>query len=176
MPETCGRAALACLPKVVLPREAMQGKRLQTGSGKSKGEVQYVRHSGGYSVGVPPLPIPNREVKPNRADGTAYSGRVGRRHLFPVPSSGKCLKEGFFCCIARSPEALRPVMRLRTVAISFQARKCGSLRKNTYFCHSICQVRGFAAASPLRLREPIRFLWTSILFQLENTGPPTSIV
>ena len=27
--------------------------------------------SGGYSDGVPPLPIPNREVKPNHADGTA---------------------------------------------------------------------------------------------------------
>ena len=27
--------------------------------------------SGGYSAGVPPLPIPNREVKPVRADGTA---------------------------------------------------------------------------------------------------------
>ena len=26
---------------------------------------------GGYSVGVPPLPIPNREVKPDSADGTA---------------------------------------------------------------------------------------------------------
>ena len=26
---------------------------------------------GGYSVGVPPLPIPNREVKPFSADGTA---------------------------------------------------------------------------------------------------------
>ncbi len=34
---------------------------------------------GGYSVGVPPLPIPNREVKPGSADGTAYSGRVGSR-------------------------------------------------------------------------------------------------
>ena len=40
------------------------------------------RFSGDYSVGVPPLPIPNREVKPNRADGTAFScGRVGRRHF-----------------------------------------------------------------------------------------------
>ena len=28
--------------------------------------------SGGYSDGVPPLPIPNREVKPARADGTAH--------------------------------------------------------------------------------------------------------
>ena len=35
--------------------------------------------SGGYSDGVPPLPIPNREVKPVIADGTAYSGRVGSR-------------------------------------------------------------------------------------------------
>ena len=38
--------------------------------------------SGGYSCGVPPLPIPNREVKPARADGTAMQcGRVGRRLL-----------------------------------------------------------------------------------------------
>ena len=27
--------------------------------------------SGGYGAGVPPLPIPNRAVKPGRADGTA---------------------------------------------------------------------------------------------------------
>ena len=39
--------------------------------------------SGGYSRGVPPLPIPNREVKPTRADGTApQCGRVGRRRLY----------------------------------------------------------------------------------------------
>ena len=30
------------------------------------------RDSGGYGGGVPPLPIPNREVKPARADGTAH--------------------------------------------------------------------------------------------------------
>ena len=34
-------------------------------------------YSGDYSTGVPPLPIPNREVKPGHADGTASSGRVG---------------------------------------------------------------------------------------------------
>ena len=35
---------------------------------------------GGYSNGVPPLPIPNREVKPVYADGTAVKcGRVGSR-------------------------------------------------------------------------------------------------
>ena len=36
--------------------------------------------SGGDSGGVPPLPIPNREVKPACADGTAMQcGRVGNR-------------------------------------------------------------------------------------------------
>ena len=38
--------------------------------------------SGGYCGGVPPLPIPNREVKPACADGTAMQcGRVGGRHF-----------------------------------------------------------------------------------------------
>ena len=41
--------------------------------------------SGGYCSGVPPLPIPNREVKPACADGTAMQcGRVGGRLLFKV--------------------------------------------------------------------------------------------
>ncbi len=35
---------------------------------------------GGYSGGDPPLPIPNREVKPTNADGTAINcGRVGNQ-------------------------------------------------------------------------------------------------
>ena len=29
---------------------------------------------GGYSTGDPPLPIPNREVKPGHANGTAQVG------------------------------------------------------------------------------------------------------
>ena len=37
-------------------------------------------NNGGNSDGDPPLPIPNREVKPVSADGTAIpSGRVGSR-------------------------------------------------------------------------------------------------
>ena len=36
------------------------------------------KYCGGYSGGEPPLPIPNREVKPAIADGTAPpGGRVG---------------------------------------------------------------------------------------------------
>ena len=42
--------------------------------------------SGGYCGGVPPLPIPNREVKPVCADGTAMQcGRVGGRLLLREP-------------------------------------------------------------------------------------------
>ena len=33
---------------------------------------------GDFCTGGPPLPIPNREVKPCSADGTANGGRVGR--------------------------------------------------------------------------------------------------
>ena len=42
------------------------------------------------SVGVPPLPIPNREVKPDSADGTAnFCGRVGHRHFYKNPGTLK---------------------------------------------------------------------------------------
>ena len=49
--------------------------------------VRYTRHQTLIkaidSVGDPPLPIPNREVKPNSADGTAkICGRVGHRHFY----------------------------------------------------------------------------------------------
>ena len=41
---------------------------------------------GDYCGGVPPLPIPNREVKTASADGTAHQcGRVGRRHSLETP-------------------------------------------------------------------------------------------
>ena len=54
---------------------------------KCVSKASCLRHYGGYSVGVPPLPIPNREVKPVRADGTAYSGRVGSRRPFRLSAA-----------------------------------------------------------------------------------------
>ena len=55
-------------------------------------------YSGGYSVGVPPLPIPNREVKPVRADGTAHPWESRSPPSF---SNGEALwserPEGFLC-------------------------------------------------------------------------------
>ena len=48
------------------------------------------------SVGDPPLPIPNREVKPVSADGTAkICGRVGHRH-FLERASVERLRLSFF--------------------------------------------------------------------------------
>ena len=57
------------------------------------------RYSGGYCGGVPPLPIPNREVKPACADGTAMQcWRVGGRHFSnEKPLSPKDLR-AFSCC------------------------------------------------------------------------------
>ena len=52
-------------------------------------------YSGGYCGGVPPLPIPNREVKPACADGTAMQcGRVGGRHFFQEALSSVRLMRG----------------------------------------------------------------------------------
>ena len=55
------------------------------------------RTLGGYCGGVPPLPIPNREVKPTSADGTAMQcGRVGNRLLLEGSSETKVLGLSFF--------------------------------------------------------------------------------
>ena len=44
------------------------------------------KYCGGYSGGEPPLPIPNREVKPDGADGTDLPvGRVGGRRASTSP-------------------------------------------------------------------------------------------
>ena len=52
---------------------------------------------GGYCGGVPPLPIPNREVKPTSADGTAMQcGRVGNRLLLEESSETKVLGLFFY--------------------------------------------------------------------------------
>ena len=53
---------------------------------------------GGYCGGVPPLPIPNREVKPTSADGTAMQcGRVGNRLLYKRVLRRKSWDSFFYC-------------------------------------------------------------------------------
>ena len=58
------------------------------------------RYLGGYCGGVPPLPIPNREVKPTCADGTAMQcGRVGSRLLYSSLLESETLSGRLFCCL-----------------------------------------------------------------------------
>ena len=57
--------------------------------------------SGGYCGRVPPLPIPNREVKPACADGTAMQcGRVGSRLLSKTESFRIKVLRLFFVCVS----------------------------------------------------------------------------
>ena len=54
------------------------------------------KNNGGYNDGDPPLPIPNREVKPISADDTAIpSGKVGSRQLCETFRRNS---EGLFFC------------------------------------------------------------------------------
>ena len=64
--------------------------------------VNYVSKitSGGYCGRVPPLPIPNREVKPACADGTAMQcGRVGSRLLSKISLENESFRGFFVVCI-----------------------------------------------------------------------------
>ena len=63
--------------------ERSNGVLRQAQNDKSFGEHR--RANGGYSVGEPPLPIPNREVKPYRADGTAVRWESRSLPIFIKP-------------------------------------------------------------------------------------------
>ena len=69
---------------------------------------------GGYCAGVPPLPIPNREVKPGCADGTAMQcGRVGGRLLFSDEDPADTISVGSFCLCGLLEEKLGDLGNLR---------------------------------------------------------------
>ena len=77
---------------------------------------------GGNSGRVPPLPIPNREVKPARADGTALCcGRVGRR-LLKASWYNKYTKRLFYS------RTFHPTTEGRTVLCGVSATKSLVLR------------------------------------------------
>ena len=64
------------------------------------------KENGGYNDGDPPLPIPNREVKPISADDTAIpSGKVGSRQLIETFSQ-KCLEVFFFVLVLASEQII----------------------------------------------------------------------
>ena len=72
----CPKLHAAAQVELMLPR-ALQGRIylklcLLLKMKYTARRCMFKRYSGGYSTVVPPLPIPNREVKHSRADGTAH--------------------------------------------------------------------------------------------------------
>src|SRR5580765_6665499 len=61
-------------------------------------------HWGGYGGGETPLPIPNREVKPSSADGTAGETRWESRSP-PLKSRPRLHRRGLFFCVRRGAAA-----------------------------------------------------------------------
>ena len=86
-----------------------------------------IRHnplSGGYCGGVPPLPIPNREVKPTCADGTAMQcGRVGRRLLSMKSLRFRKISEAFLFFLPADLFLLRWFFLLAEYSLSRRFRR-----------------------------------------------------
>ena len=55
-------------------------------------------HCGGNGLGVPPVPIPNTEVKPQHADGTWLETARESRSL-PHSTSPSAIAGGAFLCV-----------------------------------------------------------------------------
>ena len=75
----CGGSA-GCLEKFAAPVLSGMAMRFTPGESSSELEAhsaQLLRVVGDFTAGVPPVPIPNTEVKPRRADGTARAKCVG---------------------------------------------------------------------------------------------------
>ena len=103
-------------------------------TGKIKQETRFERsylgvflsakYCGGYSGGEPPLPIPNREVKPAIADGTAPpGGRVGSCRSSKTRSSHDGRVFFIMLSVCRN---LAPKTDYAVLALS--GRFCGVLR------------------------------------------------
>ena len=100
------------------------------------------RYSGDYCTKVPPLPIPNREVKLRHADGTAYSGRVGSRRLNRSPEAETL--QGFFVSV-----------RFGSVS-SFSGRIISSLPAFRLFPFLFSSLSGRLSEMPLETFSPQR--------------------
>ena len=82
----------------------------------SQGVISQVKYCGGFSRGVPPLPIPNREVKPVRADGTDTPvGRVGRCRSSGSPIVERQSDSFFLCCVNTSPSLVYSLLTLTLI-------------------------------------------------------------
>src|SRR5206468_10547661 len=60
------------------------------------GEPQAAKFAGGHRIRVTPVPIPNTEVKPDTADGTAWE-TVWESRSLPAVIQTKTPRQGRFC-------------------------------------------------------------------------------
>ena len=126
--------------------------------------------SGGYGGGVPPLPIPNREVKPARADGTAHEcGRVGCRplqtsrppadssaggrfFLRPRPRQGRSPLREPFAAQKRAPADGPPAA---SPAIPCTLRHAPTARTRSRACRLLLRSRGLLPAARFPVTRPL---------------------
>ena len=96
-------------------------------------QIRHTPLSGGYCGEVPPLPIPNREVKLTCADGTAMQcGRVGSRLLLSRASDfERSLR--LFCFPTDFTDAHRFFPQLLTVPFTFLPFYFFTLYSSFYF-------------------------------------------
>ena len=126
-----------------------------------------IRHnplSGGYCGGVPPLPIPNREVKPTCADGTAMQcGRVGRRLLSMKSLRFRKISEAFLFFFPRIFFFSAVFFFSLNISLSRRFRRFFLIDYFSHRFHEFTQIfSGYILFSVISLFR--RFLTSSVMF------------
>ena len=100
-------------------------------------QIRHTPLSGGYCGEVPPLPIPNREVKPTCADGTAMQcGRVGSRLLLSRASDFERFLR-LFCFLSLILSCIICFLEILCSFMKKNERKTCSYNIFYYFCSQI---------------------------------------
>ena len=120
---------------------------------RAQGLFSQVTYCGGYSGEVPPLPIPNREVKLTHADGTDPPvGRVGSRRSSEALSSARLA--GLLCFVAAQLCGAGALLRRSTLPAPLPSANVlpAPLRRFAGICSALtaplCRSAGIRQRSP----------------------------
>ena len=127
-------------------------------------QIRHTPLSGGYCGGVPPLPIPNREVKPTCADGTAIQcGRVGRRLLSMKSLRFRKISEAFLFFFPRIFFFSAVFFFSLNISLSRRFRRFFLIDYFSHRFHEFTQIfSGYILFSVISLFR--RFLTSSVVF------------
>ena len=139
----------------------------------SQGVISQVKYCGGFSRGVPPLPIPNREVKPVRADGTDTPvGRVGRCRSSGSPIVERQSDSFFLCCVNTTSSLVYSILTLilalilaLTLTLTLTLILINSLSHSFIPLHSPATISPIFTSHQFLLRSPVAF---STLFVVQS--------